>query len=347
MTAPVSRRAGDLRLVLHVGLHKTATTFVQNTLSARRYDLLDRGVLYPTAGTSSSDHPRTREGAQSGHILFTRPGKRARALVGELLDELPESASTVLLSSEEFTRPDPGATPAQHIDLFSDFGSIDVVLVLRRQDRWIESYYKQLVDQYGAFEVRSFAQFLAEEGPSLLDFHARLGGWRELVGPERLHVLSYDDLPDGAAITRRLLEVAGIAEESGAATASVPLPRYDSVRAIDTLGLRLLNSYRIGDRDLRNRTAREIYAAAPAGDIALLGPAMRAAIVERCAPVNERIEREWCTEPVPAFRFGADVPPPGAAPPDGPAMVRFLDDVLALCESARVSGSGTGSGTRG
>ena len=332
----MAKHAKDLTLVLHVGLHKTASTYVQNVLSARRYELLDRAILYPNTGTARGDHVRTRDGAQSGHILFTRPGKRARDLVAELVEEVPAACSTVLLSSEDFTRPG-GPPPQQYLELFDGFGAIEVVLVVRRQDLWIESYYKQLVDQYARFEVRTFGDFLAEEGPSLLDFHSRFGGWRELVGPESFHVLSYDDLAGGSAVCRGLLEIAGVEGAVLDEITSFTVPRYDSVRSLDTLGLRLLNTCRFEDRDLRNRTAQAIYAAAPAGDIELLTPGMRAAIRERCAHGNERIETEWCLGPVPGFRFGADV---GATPthhPDGAELVRYLNDVMALCEAARRS----------
>ncbi len=331
----------DATLVLHIGLHKTASSYVQNVLSACRYDLLDEGVLFPTTGTNDKDVLRTREGAQSGHILFTRPGEPPD-LVRELLTELPDSASTVLLSSEDFTLPRRRPTPEQYLSAFSVFGRIKVILVLRRQDAWIESFYKQAVDQYNQSEIRSFDEYLRQVGPSLLDFYTRFSPWRDLVGPENFHVLSYDDLPDGAALCQRFLEIVGIGGSLLDRVASVSSPRYDSVRAIDTLGLRILNSYRLKDRDTRVRTAKSIYAAAPEGDIELMTPAMREGIQARCGPINERIEAEWFKDAVPGFRFGSPLPTT-ASPPTGPEVVDYLDQVIALCEAARSSADVDGS----
>jgi hypothetical protein len=337
----VGKSVEDVTLVLHIGLHKTASSYVQNMLGARRYDLLGEGVLYPTTGTLNGVPSRTREGAQSGHILFTRPGDH-HDLVPELLAELPDACSTVLLSSEDFTLARRRPTPEQYLGTFSAFGAVKVILVLRRQDAWIESFYKQVVDQYNKSETRSFDDFLKQVGPSLLDFHARFSPWRDLVGPENFHVLSYDDMPDGDAMYRRFLEIAGIDASFLDEAPSTPVPRYESVRAIDTLGLRILNSYRLQNRETRVRVAKSIYSLAPEGDVEIMTPAMREGIQARCGPVNERIEAEWFKEPVPGFRFGSPLPAT-ADPPTGPEVADYLDRVITLCEAARNSADVAGS----
>jgi hypothetical protein len=337
----VAKSAKDRTLILHIGLHKTATSYLQNVLSVRRYDLLREGVLYPTTGAAVDGvTARTREGAQSGHALLTRPGDR-RKLVSELVAEIPDTASTVLLSSEDFSLP--RADPVQYISRFSAFGSVQIILVLRRQDVWIESYYKQIVDQYRNFETRSFDEFLEQTGPKLLDFRTRFSPWRDLVGPESFHVLSYDDLPGGAAICRRVLEIAGVSGSLVDDPKAIPVPRYESVRAIDTLGLRILNGYRLDNRDIRTSIAKSIYAAAPDGDIELMTPEMRAAIQALCAPINERIETEWFKDPVPGFRFDAALGDSATSPPSGPEVVDYLDQVISLCEGARKLAEDTGS----
>jgi hypothetical protein len=338
----VAKHAKDVTLVLHIGLHKTATSYVQNLLSLRRYDLLREGVLYPTTGAVDAVPMSTRAGAQSGHADFFWAKDRG-ALVSQLLTELPDAASSVLLSSEDFSLPRRRPFTEKFLNDFSAFGSVKVVLTLRRQDVWVESYYKQFVDQYGNFETRSLDEFLRQAGPSLLDFHTRFTRWRDLVGPENFHVLSYDDLPGGAAIYRHILEVAGVGGSLLDVAESADVPRYESVRSIDTLGLRILNSYRLDSREDRVRIAKWIYAAAPDGDIELMTPEMREGIQARCGPINERIEAEWFKEPVPGLRFGSALPSPPARTPTGPAVVGYVDQVMALCEAARRSAADGGS----
>ncbi len=332
----VSGKLGDKTLVLHIGLHKTASSYVQGLLAARRDDLLRAGVLYPETGIVDKASTGTRGGAGSGQALLSRPGPQ-KALIAQLSAEIPEEVSTVLVSSEEFSRAAQKPTPERFLARFAAFGQVRVVLVLRRQDDWIESFYKQIVDQYRNFETRPFETFLREDGLPLLDFHTRFEPWRDLVGPENFHVLSYDDLPDGAALCRRLLTVAGVSGPVLDAIATTSVPRYDSVRAIDTLGLRILNSYRLSDRPTRTRTARAIYDIAPQGDIELMSEGLRQEILAMCRPVNERIESEWFAQPVPGFRFAS--PPRSRVPtaPAGPELVRYFDQVIALCDAARAA----------
>lgn len=332
----VPKHGRDRTLVLHIGLHKTATTFVQNVLDSCRHDLLRVGVLYPETGTPEP-MARTREGAQSGHALFTRI-KHGPSLVSDLLAEMPDSVSTVLLSAEDFSLPRARPTAQEYLSRFSKFGVIKVVLVLRRQDAWVESWYKQLVDQYVNFETRSFDDFLRDEGAALLDFHTRFTPWRELVGPENFHVLSYDDLACGAAICRRLLEIAGVKGPLLDEAAAMDVPRYGSGRAVDTLGLRILNSYRLANRDDRIDAARAIYRMSPAWDLELMTEPMRAGIQAYCAPINERIESEWFSAPVPGFRFGVQPRRGGSPTPSGTDVVDYLDRVLLLCERVRAQG---------
>jgi len=328
----MARPAKDIDLVLHIGLHKTASTYLQNVLSARRYDLIPYGVLYPSTGTYTATALRTREGAQSGHAHFSSRQVR-RGLVPALANEMPPNATTVLLSSEDFSHP--RNDPEQYLPILSRFASVKVVLVLRRQDVWLESLYKQEVDQYFTRETRAFGEFLAEEGPGLIDFHTRFTPWRELVGADNFHVLSYDDLADGTEITRRVLRVAGVDADDLGEFPGIEVPRYESVRAVDTVGLRVLNSMEMASREARDALAREIYKAAPEGDFTLLTPEMREGIQARCASINERIEAEWFDEPVPGLRFGKEIATKATEPPSGTEMAEYLDRVLALCKAAR------------
>jgi hypothetical protein len=330
----------DRTLILHIGLHSAAASYVQNVLSVRRYDLLREGVLYPLTGTVNRVSFGSPEGAHSGHGLFARPGDR-RKLVSELSDEIPDTVSTVLLSSEDFTLPQ--ADAGECLRMFSAFGSVQIVLVLRRQDAWIESYYKHVVDQYRKFETRSFDEFLGQMGPKLLDFHTRFSPWRDLVGPESFHVLSYDDLQSPAAVCRRILEIAGARGPILENPDSVPVPHNETARAIDTLGMRILNAYRLDDRGERATIAKSIYAAAPEGDIELMTPEMRDGIRAVCVPINERIEAEWFGEPVPGFRFGAPLDDPAASLPTGLEVVDYVDRVISLCEGARKPSRESGS----
>ncbi len=330
--AEMAASVRDRTLVLHIGLHKTATTFVQNLLSAYRYPLLQSGLLYPSTGLSGADSAQTRDGAQSGHALLSRRGAAVYdKLLPALYRELPDDVGTVLLSSENFTLFQRGVHPDEYLAAFRDFGRLEVVLVLRRQDTWIESYYKQLVDSYIDFETRSFSAFVESAGPALMDFYGRFGGWRDAVGADNFHVVSYDDTPGGVALARAIVEAAGGDGSALDDAAHLPLPGYHSVRGIDTIGLRLLNAHRVPDRERRSALARSIYAAAPAGDLRLLTPEIQRRIEADHAAMNAQIESEWFTTPVPGFRFGAELDLGSPTPPSGTELADYVDRVLGWC----------------
>ena len=159
-----ARSAKDRTLIVHIGLHKTATTYVQNVLSVRRYDLLARRRPLSDYGDLGLGRSRALgRGRSAGTASSPCGGPPSEASCPSCLTEIPDTAPRVLLSSEDFSQPraDSGA---QYIRRFSDFGSVKIVLVLRRQDDWIESYYKQVVNQYGNFETRSFEDYLERRG---------------------------------------------------------------------------------------------------------------------------------------------------------------------------------------
>ncbi|MCK0168411.1 hypothetical protein MWU52_12675 [Jannaschia sp. S6380] len=332
-----SKKAAEIDVILHIGLHKTATTYIQNKLSALRYHLLTDGIIYPRAGEVMRSWTPTRDGAQSGHALLTRGEKAAMPAIAEIVDECPPGIERVILSSENFTiwkRPTP---PANYLSRLSMFRSVKVVLVLRRQDVWIESYYKQLVDGFIDYETRSFAEFVASEGAELFDFHSRFSEWRDLVGPNNFHVMSYDDCDGADDLCRQILTLAGAGAALLDRVADMPVERYDSVRPIDTVALRILNAARLSDREARIALARRFFEAAPDIDVPLMTDAIRDAIHEVCDPINARIEAEWFDRPVPGLRFGKAVATPAPRPVDSAVLADFLDYVIAECGKARAA----------
>lgn len=330
-------KAQNIDVILHIGLHKTATTYIQNKFAAHRYDLVREGIVYPRAGEPDRPVFATRGGAQSGHALLTRAEDPALEAIQGIAKECPESTRCIVLSSENFaiwTRP---FTAAEYLARFNMFRSVKVVLVVRRQDSWLESYYKQIVDGFRDYETRSFGEFLSDEGWKLIDFYSRFSEWRTAAGADNFHVLSFDDCKDADEIGANILKLAGASDELIDAITSADAERYDSVRAIDTLALRILNAYQLNDRDERIELARNLVAASPASKFPLMTADMRDAIEEFCKPINERIVAEWARTPMPNFLF-AKPPKAEAVDPVDPALVAdYVGYAISVCEGARSS----------
>lgn len=185
------------RLVFHIGLHKTGTTYLQQQFSAAQQDLKERGLLFPTTGLGMGIFAGPRSGKMAGHIdfwrLFDTMGWGRGALVMTLLALEARSADchTILISSENTSlvrNPDQSSLGRFFLQRFQ---KVDILVYLRRWDRWIESLYKEML---GGGETRDFQTFLSEEA-WMLDYPARLTKWQNLCrGPIRLHVFDYDEV---------------------------------------------------------------------------------------------------------------------------------------------------------
>lgn len=83
-------------LLLHIGHHKTGSSFVQNTLRANREVLVNHGLLYPSRGDNPRKNAITGVAEGNGKDLFVSESKLRGALSRLQLD----GRAHLLLSSE-------------------------------------------------------------------------------------------------------------------------------------------------------------------------------------------------------------------------------------------------------
>ncbi len=141
-----------MKLILHIGQHKTGTTALQDTLHADRARLRALGILYPEAGR---DH-RPDGSARNNHngLFFAmeanrvRPGLPSFQSLGEAVRSEIETAQPerIVISAEHaFLAADmPDTKPLVMLDALIP-GARDVVAYLRRPDRYLESWQRQLL----------------------------------------------------------------------------------------------------------------------------------------------------------------------------------------------------------
>lgn len=324
------KKAKNTKVILHIGLHKTATTFVQNQLSLSRYDLLQENILYPLTGQPEFTGIKTRSGAQSGHGEFTRRFQRNNKLLNTLYQETPANTQSIIISSENFTIWHRNIPPEEYLNRFRHYKSVEVILTLRRQDVWLESYYKQITDGFADRETRTFEEFVQEVGPKLIHFYDRFLPWQKAVGKEHFHVLSYDDMPSAKDLTKYIVKMAGGSDALAQNIANREVERYDSIDALDTLARRIVNTFHLKDPNIRNSMVKELAKISPNLKVNLMTEAVQNSIQEFCAPINKKIEKEWFSEPVPKFTFQEPLSSP--QPPvnsDAQALFDFLGLVLS------------------
>jgi len=191
------------RIVLHIGAPKTASTYLQRRLRANAAALRQHGIYIPVipavaamAGnakllaTTLSQRPSLtfQRGFPEIDVSKLDPSR----VVSELLAEWRLESESVVLSAENL-RPN----HAQRLrKLLPSSVPCVVVLFVRRQDRWIDSYFNQMVKTNEIAEgINTFVARLCDtDGERLCrpDWFAHYEAWRNAFGNCR--VVFYDEV---------------------------------------------------------------------------------------------------------------------------------------------------------
>ncbi len=186
-------------VLLHIGPFKTGTTAIQEALAASRRRLARRGVSYPGTARQHSHAAMAALGTTYGWAdkggVRVPPGDWR-----ELVAELPDRGSRVVLSSEYFCL----ARPRQIRSICKDLGRdrVHVLITLRSLARLLPSSWQQYVKSGQSFRYEQWLRGVLAEPPDpglarsfwVRNDHAALvRRWADAVGPDRVTVLVLDD----------------------------------------------------------------------------------------------------------------------------------------------------------
>ena len=129
-------------IYLHLGLHKTGSTSIQNFLCANQKKLIGRGVLYPKAGrlNNSDGHHNFAWEINKDERLESNVSDQWNNLAKEIMLNKP---NLVVISSEDFEKFNLEEIRVLKNKLMRY--QVKIIIYLRRQDKWHQSLYKQLV----------------------------------------------------------------------------------------------------------------------------------------------------------------------------------------------------------
>ncbi len=190
-----------MRLILHVGTHKTGTTSIQTALASNRRWLAERGYIFPPLCVRRRSHNEFAHG-----IALAKP-----ALLEELRTNLLSRSGpdrTTIISAEEMsvriagTRDWEGYNKKDYWDrrleylerlrtVIRDFDDIAVHLCLRRADKYAEALY---ATQFLGRQVRfrgSFERFISAVAP-VFEYSRQIEAFRSVF--PNVQVISFDDL---------------------------------------------------------------------------------------------------------------------------------------------------------
>jgi hypothetical protein len=256
------------KVYFHIGEPKTGTSVIQSHLQQNRDVLRDRGVFYPVTISPFKHVYRTFE---SHHIVtyawagwepstgyspdrfFARAEATCRA----------HNMTTLLLSAENTywlpTQIVSGAWPdtdaywdakrAYVERIHQDLKRYDtkIVVYLRRQDHWLETWYNQWIKNGTSLTEDIYPTF-AERHRPLLDHGANMKLWADQFGTENVIVRPYEkeQLPDG--LLKDFLTLLDLGEPD--AYPAKRKPRYNAHLDRDTMEfMNICNSLDLDPQD--------------------------------------------------------------------------------------------------
>ncbi|MBV9617796.1 MAG: hypothetical protein JO201_01160 [Verrucomicrobia bacterium] len=191
------------RVVLHIGAPKTASTYLQRRLRANAETLRKHGIYVPVipavAAMAGNAKLLATTLSQRPSLTFQRgfPEIDVRKLdpariVAELLADWRSESESVVLSAENLR---PNHAPRLR-ELLPSSAPCAVILFVRRQDRWVDSYFNQMVKTNEiSEEIGPFVARLCDtDGERLCrpDWFAHYEAWRSAFGECR--VVFYDEV---------------------------------------------------------------------------------------------------------------------------------------------------------
>ncbi|WP_435743053.1 hypothetical protein [Nocardioides sp. SYSU DS0663] len=332
------------RVVLHVGLMKSGTSYLQHRLGANRALLLERGVLFP------GETWRDQVLAVSDVLGRRQAGRAARGRWPGLVGEAGAHDGVVVVSME-FLGPAPPERIAAVVGAFAPT-PVEVVVTLRDLGRAVPAMWQESLQNGGTTEWTEYVEGLAGGRDPARAFWRQqgmgriVGNWVAAVGPDRTTAVTVP--PPGAPPDLLWDRFCTAAHLDGSGAAEVR-PANTSLDAASALVLLDLNR-RLAEAGLEKRDyhtlvkfglAKRVMAARGGEPIGFAPPRW---LRERAEEVTARVAATGAR----VVGDLADLTPvtvPGADPAGVPADVRLAAavDVLAGATVQRAEQRRSGS----
>ena len=180
------------RVFVHIGLPKTATSYLQTIIWSNREQLRARGVVVP--GDERRDHLWASRTVREDPAQRRAP-ERHRTAFARLCDELASSEGTGLVSHEFFA----AASAEQAVAMVGALPTADVHVVVTAREplglftaSWQESLKNGATTPMPDYARRVSGRSTAIWNWRTLDLRLVLERWSRAVPPERTHVLVLD-----------------------------------------------------------------------------------------------------------------------------------------------------------
>jgi hypothetical protein len=201
------------RLIVHIGVRKSGTSYLQYALSRSADTLASLDIRYPLASakrSNTTNHERASYGLLSGEFPWVRESEatKQQQTWRRVRQEVAQWPGTVLLSAEALS-----IIRRQGIEtLLDDLGvaDVDIVVTTRQLGPLIASSWQQHIRNGRTSGIDRYLEDLAAERAmprELVETELRLAFWRAMafgrlvarwggiVGPGRVHVVTSPGSP--------------------------------------------------------------------------------------------------------------------------------------------------------
>ena len=210
------------RVFVHIGLPKTATSYLQTIIWSNRDRLRARGVVVP--GSERRDHLWASRTVREERSQDRAP-ERHRTAWDRIRAELASAEGTGLVSHEFFA----AAAPEQAVAMVEALAPAEVHLVVTAREplglftaSWQESLKNGSTTAMADYARRVSSKPSAIWNWRTLDLRLVLERWTEAVPPERVHVLVLDPTAPREDVWERFAGVVGFEAEGVDLSGSFP-----------------------------------------------------------------------------------------------------------------------------
>lgn len=195
-----------MKLILHIGTHKTATTSIQHFCALRRKFLRKNGILYPHNPNSAyvmnnlaSQMVHGKEQQTQNFLkksLQTAKNCNAHTVVISGESFYAMTGFFKVLSGEEMTREEYFSNEEKYIKALWDycqiFDTVKIFCTFRSQEEYANSLYNQLIKNTRGID-QDYLSFLGTFDLAL-DYLKHIEIWEEYFGQENLHLVDFDTI---------------------------------------------------------------------------------------------------------------------------------------------------------
>ncbi len=316
-------------LYLHLGIPKTGTTSIQDFLFQNRTWLVQQGLVYSKVGLNPvlrCHHDLIWSlGLHKQPPGFGRVDAKEVAVQKLKLELAQHQGADFLVSSELLIFLQERTRLKEIFEIFPGYQP-KLIFYLRRQDRWLESFYQQRVKDGDSRDFVTWYQRLK----SSLNYYPMLRSYADLVGEKHvmIRVLEKEQLFCGELV-QDFCYLLGVAA-----------PPKSETKILNTseLGPRQLEIVRLanqggleGQPRLYQFLAEQGWKSKQVDLFELVGPGERKLFLDEMAPGNEQIRKEFIKDPKQCL-FNQEMPAhAGVTPASELECSKLIADLARLC----------------